>query len=44
MRANFFMVRVIDSWNLIPDNIKMARNVWQFKNLYRAFRSSRPRH
>jgi hypothetical protein len=28
MRANFFSLRVIDSWNLIPDNIKTAWNVW----------------
>ncbi len=44
MRANFFLVRVRDRWNLIPDNIKMAWNEWQFKKLYRAFRSSCPRH
>jgi hypothetical protein len=43
VRANFFSVRVTDSWNRIPDEIKMAKNVWQFKKLYKKLRCSRPR-
>jgi hypothetical protein len=41
IRTNFFSVRVIDNWNLIPAEIKMARNPEQFKKLYRDHRSSR---
>jgi hypothetical protein len=40
IRTNFFSVRVIDNWNLIPAEIKMARNPEQFKKLYRDHRSS----
>jgi hypothetical protein len=36
-------VRVTDSWNRIPDEIKMAKNVWQFKKLYKKLRCIRPR-
>jgi hypothetical protein len=43
MRANFFSVRVTDCWNVVPDEIKMAKSVWQFKKLYKSFRCSRPR-
>ena len=34
-RKNFFSARVITSWNLLPEDIKEARNVGQFKRLYR---------
>ncbi len=34
MRKNFFTVRVADSWNSVPDELKMAENTWQFKKLY----------
>jgi hypothetical protein len=40
IRANFFSVRVVDSWNAIPENIKMARNPGHFKRLYKAYRSN----
>jgi hypothetical protein len=43
MRANFFSVRVCDSWNGVPDDIKMARSTGQFKHLYKKYRESRPR-
>jgi ribonuclease P/MRP protein subunit RPP40 len=43
MRANFFSVRVCDSWNEVPDDIKMARSAGQFKQLYKKYRESRPR-
>ncbi len=29
MRKNFFSVRARESWNKVPDKIKMARNVGQ---------------
>jgi hypothetical protein len=44
MRKNFFTVRVTESWNNVPDEIKMVKNTWQFKKLYRSFRCSRARH
>jgi ribonuclease P/MRP protein subunit RPP40 len=40
VRANFFSVRVVDSWNSIPDKIKMSKNPGQFKRLYKAHRCS----
>jgi hypothetical protein len=43
MRANFFSVRVCDSWNGVPDDIKMVRSTGQFKHLYKKYRESRPR-
>jgi hypothetical protein len=46
MRANFFFffsVRVCDSWNGVPDDIKMAMSTGQFKHLYKKYRESRPR-
>jgi ribonuclease P/MRP protein subunit RPP40 len=36
--ANFFSARVVDTWNAIPDKIKMAKNPGQFKRLYKAHR------
>jgi hypothetical protein len=38
--ANFFSVRVVNTWNTIPDMIKMAKNPGQFKRLYKAHRCS----
>jgi hypothetical protein len=38
--ANFFSVRVVDTWNAIPDKIKTAKNPRQFKRLYKAHRCS----
>jgi hypothetical protein len=32
---------VVDEWNTIPMEIKMAKNPHQFKKLYKAHRSSR---
>jgi ribonucleases P/MRP protein subunit RPP40 len=34
VRRNSFSIRVIDSWNLLPRNIKSAGTLNQFKNLY----------
>ena len=31
-RANFFSVRVADEWNHLPDKIKLAPTMNQFKN------------
>ncbi len=39
-RANFFTVRVVDRWNAIPENTKMAWNPRNFKKLYKAYRSN----
>jgi hypothetical protein len=43
VRGNFFSVRVVDEWNVIPSEIKMAKNPTQFKRLYKAYRRSRER-
>ena len=34
MRKNFFTVRVVKLWNELPDNVKEAKSVNQFKNMY----------
>ena len=34
IRKNFFSIRVIDKWNSLPDSIKKATSLNQFKNLY----------
>ena len=39
-RRNFFSQRVVDAWNSLPDNVKMARNVACFKRLYRRQRGT----
>ncbi len=41
IRTNFFSPRVVDGWNAVPTEIKMARNPYQFKKLYKAHRCSR---
>jgi hypothetical protein len=43
VRGNFFSVRVADSWNSVPESIKMSRTIGQFKRQYKKYRSSRPR-
>jgi hypothetical protein len=40
VRANFFSVRVVDDWNVIPESIKMAKHPSQFKRHYKEYRSS----
>lgn len=35
VRANFFSVRAVDGGNCVPENLKMAKAVTQFKKLYR---------
>ncbi len=42
VRSNFFSVRVTDGWNLVPEEIKMARSAGLFKRLYKTHRSSLP--
>jgi hypothetical protein len=37
---NFFIVRVVDSWNTRPKKVKTARNPGQFKRLYKAYRTT----
>ena len=34
MRRNFFSLRVIKPWNMVPDNVKEATTVNGFKNGY----------
>ncbi len=34
VRGNFFSVRVVEDWNSVPDEIKMARSEGHFKRLY----------
>ncbi len=43
VRSNVFSVRVADGWNLVPEEIKMARTAGHFKRLYRTHWSSLPR-
>jgi hypothetical protein len=43
LRENFFSVRAVDSWNKVPDVIKMARNAGHFKQLYSQHRRIQPR-
>ena len=37
IRKNFFSHRTVDHWNNLPDNVKMAKDVNNFRNLYDAF-------
>ena len=39
IRKNFFSVRVIDEWNNLPEEIKSAKTLNQFKNLYDDFKN-----
>jgi hypothetical protein len=41
VRTNFFSIRVVEDWNAIPADIKMAKNTLQFKKMYRTHRCSR---
>ena len=34
IRRNFFSHRVVDTWNSLPDCVKLAKDVNNFKNLY----------
>ena len=34
IRKHFFSNRIVQQWNALPDSIKNARNVKQFKNMY----------
>ena len=39
IRRNFFSCRVVDKWNNLPDYIKCATSVNNFKNLYDSWRA-----
>ena len=41
IRKNFFSHRVVEKWNAIPEYIKCATTVNQFKNLYDDWKSNR---
>ncbi len=43
VRTHFFSVRTVDSWNCLPDRIKLARSIGQFKQLHKQHRSNRTR-
>jgi hypothetical protein len=43
VRANFFSVRTCDDWNMIPEEVKMAKSTAHFKKLYKRHRENRPR-
>ncbi len=43
VRSNFFSIRVVVEWNKVPENIKMARSVGQFKRLYNQHRGNQLR-
>ena len=34
IRKHFFSNRIVEQWNALPENIKNARNVKQFKKMY----------
>ena len=34
IRKHFFSNRIVQQWNALPESIKNARNVKQFKNMY----------
>ena len=38
VRRNFFSVRVTESWNRVPAEIKMLKSVQGFKNAYKEHR------
>jgi hypothetical protein len=42
LRKNFFSVRVCDKWNNLPAELKVSKNVQQFKNGYRTFTRDPP--
>jgi Reverse transcriptase (RNA-dependent DNA polymerase)/Endonuclease-reverse transcriptase len=39
-RKNFFSIRVCEEWNKIPQDIRRAKTVGQFKKLYKLFAAS----
>jgi hypothetical protein len=41
-RKNFFTVRVCDNWNSLPATVKCAKNIGNFKRLYRLFTAGQP--
>jgi hypothetical protein len=41
IQTNFFSARVVDGWNAVPTEIKMARNPYKFNKFYKAHRCSR---
>jgi hypothetical protein len=41
-RKNFFTVRVCEKWNSLPAKLKCAKNIGNFKRLYRIFTAERP--
>jgi hypothetical protein len=41
IRRNFFSVRVVDSWNNIPDNVRSVAKSEQFQQQYKQLRATR---
>ena len=40
VRKNFFNVRVVSSWNLLPEEVKAAASTNAFKNAYDGWRKN----
>jgi hypothetical protein len=41
VRRNFFSVRVVDSWNNIPDTVRAVGKSEQFQQQYKQLRATR---
>jgi hypothetical protein len=41
VRRNFFSVRVVDSWNNIPDKVRAVAKSEQFQQQYKQLRATR---
>jgi hypothetical protein len=41
LRRNFFSVRVIDSWNAIPSDVRAMANSEKFQRKYKHLRATR---
>jgi hypothetical protein len=41
IRRNFFSVRVVDSWNNIPDSVRAVAKSEQFQQKYKQLRANR---
>ena len=42
-RKNFFSVRVVDKWNIIPDKVKAQKTINGFKQIYDEWIESKTR-
>jgi hypothetical protein len=42
VRNNFFSIRVVEDWNIMPEDTKMVHSAGHFKCLYNQHRSTQP--